>query len=986
MTPQAFIQLWQGKDITERQGAQQHFNDLCDMLGMEKPRDPENYCFERGAKIQSGQGWADVWKRGCFAWEYKAPGKDLKAALKQLMNYALALDNPPLLVVSDLSSIEIHTHFTGHPSEVHHIAITDLTQPEVLQKLQWLFTAPERFKPARTTFAVTEQAAKRMGDIAKRLTERGDDPHTVAHFLIQCVFCMFAEDAKLLPEKLFETVLDKSNPDGSKAQKRLADLFTAMQGGGDFAMNDIPWFNGGLFEHIEVPQLATADVVELLDAARMNWSDIEPAILGTLFERGLNPDMRSQLGAHYTDPATIMKLITPVVEQPLRAEWELVKAKIAKLSPDMTLVGSAKSNRPNKEMAEGYQLFHNFLTRLRGFKVLDPACGSGNFLYLALKTLKDLEHRINIEVETLGLHRELTIETSPANVLGIELNPYAAELARVTVWIGEIQWMLAHGYAYRRDPILQKLDHIENRDAILNLPSPTGKGIKGEGAYEAEWPPVDAIVGNPPFLGGSKKRRELGDDYFNALSAVYKTRVPDGADLVCYWFEKARAHIEQGKAKAAGLVTTNSIRGGANRKVLERILESGQIFEAWSDEEWINNGAAVRVSLVCFAPPSPASGRGAGGEGALLDGQPVAAIHADLTAGGGQDLTQAKPLKENANLGFQGPEKNGSFDIAGELARQWLPLPNPNGRSNSEVLKPRWNGIDLVRRPQDIWVIDYGVSTTENEASLFEFPFQHVFTFVKPERDNNQDQNRKKYWWRFGRVGEDVRNALEGLSRYIATPEVAKHRIFVWMDSAILPDKKLIVIAKSDDATFGVLHSRFHTLWALAVGSWHGVGNDPRYTPTTCFETFPFPAGFSPSSPTLLPQGEGSNSPSPSGRGVGVREISAVRENIATAAQHLDQLRNQWLNPPEWVDWVRTPEEEKAGYPARPVAKPGFEADLKKRTLTNLYNARPAWLDNTHMTLDAAVAAAYGWNDYTPEMPDEEILRRLLKLNLERSV
>ena len=235
MTPQAFIAHWQNNDITERAGAQQHFNDLCDLLGQEKPRDPENYTFERGAKTQGGQGWADVWKRGCFAWEYKAPGRDLNAALKQLMNYALALDNPPLLVVSDLRNIEIHTHFTGYPSVVHRIALAELTQPEIRQKLLWLFTEPERFKPQLTTYAVTEQAAARMGEIAKRLTERGNTPESVAHFLIQCVFCMFAEDAKLLPDKLFETVLDRSNPDGSKAQKRLSELFQAMQGGGDLA-------------------------------------------------------------------------------------------------------------------------------------------------------------------------------------------------------------------------------------------------------------------------------------------------------------------------------------------------------------------------------------------------------------------------------------------------------------------------------------------------------------------------------------------------------------------------------------------------------------------------------------------------------------------------------------------------------------------------------------------------------------------------------
>lgn len=1008
MTPQAFIAHWQHNKITERAGAQQHFNDLCDMLGMEKPRDAENYTFERGAKTIGGQGWADVWKRGCFAWEYKAPNKDLNAALKQLMNYALALDNPPLLVVSDLRTIEIHTHFTGHPSEIHRIEITQLTQPEILQKLKWLFEEPERFKPQRTTYAVTELAAKRIGEIAERLNARANAAEEVAHFLIQCVFCMFAEDAKLLPEKLFETVLDRSNPDGSKAQKRLSELFNAMQAGGDFHMTDIPWFNGGLFKIVNVPALQTNDVISLLDAARMDWSQIEPAILGTLFERGLNPNMRSQLAAHYTDPATIMKIIRPVVEQPLLAEWAVVKAKIAALAPKMQLVGSAKSNHPNKEMAEGYQLFRDFLTRLRGFKVLDPACGSGNFLYLALKTLKDLEHRVNLEVETFGLHRELSIETSPANVLGIEINPYAAELARVTVWIGEIQWMLAHGYQYRKDPILAPLDHIECRDAVLVYVQTDPRGAIYS---EPSWPKVDAIVGNPPFLGGSKKRRELGDDYFMALSSTYKNRVTDGADLVCYWFEKARAHIEQGKAKVTGLVATQSIRNGSNRKVLERILntpvpqvEAGYgmrdslvIFEAWSDEEWVNNGAAVRVSLVCFGfrpppqpspclgegvtAPSPSQGEGWDG-GVMLDGLPVVAVHADLTAGGGVDLTLAKPLKENARVSFEGTKKYGDFDISGELARQWLLAPNPHGKPNSDVVKPWANGKDISARATDTWIIDFGIDLPEREAALYEVPFAHVLQHVKAQRQDAK-------WWLHERPRPELRKALRGLSRYIATPRVAKYRYFVWLPMALLPDTRLNVIARDDDTSFGILSSRIHETWSLANASIHGDGDEggrPTYNAKSCFETFPFPAGLTPKD-TKNCHAELDSASHHQIAGQARNDCTDVIaiDAISAAAIRLNELRENWLNPAEWVDWVITSEEEKANYPKRAVAKAGHEAELKKRTLTNLYNQRPTWLDNAHKTLDIAVANAYGWADYTADTPDDEILRRLLKLNLERS-
>ena len=973
MTPQAFIAKWRDNSLTERAGAQAHFEDMCALLEVTPPREEGVYQYERGLiKISSAsQGWADVWKRGCFAWEYKAPDKDLGAALKQLMVYALALDNPPLLVVSDRKRIEIHTHFTGTPSEVHEILLENIGQPENLQKLRWLFESPERFKPRTTTYAVTEEAARKMGKLAERLNAQGNTPLKTAHFLIQCVFCMFAEDAHLLPKKLFETVLDKSNPDGAKAQKRLTELFEAMRGGGDFGADDIPWFNGGLFEEIAVPALTTADVVQLLDAARMGWGEIEPAILGTLFERGLNPDMRSQLGAHYTDPATILKLIRPVIEAPLLAEWQPVKARIAGLM-ESYIQGGKGSQTAHREAQTA---FAGFIARLKDYRVLDPACGSGNFLYLALKALKDMEHRANLEAEALGLHRELVIETSPTNVLGIELNPYAAELARVTVWIGEIQWMLAHGYALKSNPILQPLDHIECRDAVLNFSMPTPTTFWSS---EPEWPPADAIVGNPPFLGDKKMLAQLGHGYAIALRAKYNGRVPGGADFVTYWFEKARAHIEAGKAQLAGLVGTNSIRGGASRKVLERIVATAPIFEAWSDEEWINNGAAVRVSLVCF-----------GGNGAVLDGQPVFEIHADLTAGnetsGALDLTQARPLAENAGVAFIGSQKSGAFDVSGDLARQWLRLPNPNGRPNKDVIKPWVNGLDITRRPSDNWIIDFGYATKGSDAELFEQPYAYIFEHVKKSLISKREQwlaeckdtkhldRQMSAWWLLWCSRPEMRLALNGLPRYIGTARVSKHRLFVWLNFTVLPDSQVVVIARADDTTFGILHSRFHELWSLGLCTWLGKGNDPRYTPTTTFETFPFPEGLTPrdtrppSPPAPLPLGgEGSQA-------------------IAAAAKQLNALREAWLNPPEWVDWVRTPEEEQANFPLRPVAKPGHEAELKKRTLTNLYNARPAWLANAHRELDAMVAAAYGWTDYTPEMPDAEILRRLLALNLERS-
>ena len=958
MTPAQFIALWQNNPLSERAGAQGHFDDLCELLGVDKPRDPDNYCFERGAgKASGGDGWADVWKRGHFGWENKRPGRDLRTALKQLTDYALELENPPLLVVSDREIIEIHTAFTGYPDQPRRIAIADIGTPENLQTLRWVFTEPEKLRPVKSLAAITEEAAGKFGEMAETLRRRGLDSQPVAHFLIQCLFCMFAEDEGLLPRGIFTGLLAKAADDPARATNRLTALFTAMQSGGDYGDDTIAWFNGGLFSTIAVPSLKHAELAALQHASEMDWRNIDPSIFGTLFERGLNPAKRSQLGAHYTDPATIMRLIDPVIVRPLTAEWQNAKTAIAAL-----LAKSKKQN--DKAHKDAAALFHTHLERLRNYRVLDAACGSGNFLYLALKSLKDLERRANTEAEALGLQRQVSIEVSPANVMGIELDPYAAELARVTVWIGEIQWMLRNGYAVSAQPILKPLDTIEHRDALVRV------GADGT-ASEAEWPDCDAIVGNPPFLGDKRMRGELGDDYVTALRKCYEGRVPGGADLVTYWFDKARVHFAAGACKAAGLVATNSIRGGANRKVLDRIVENGEIFEAWADEGWINEGAAVRVSLVAFGT----------GEGARLNGEVVECIHSDLTAGVDHsvDLTQAQRLAENAGCGFMGMTRVGQFELEGSTARSWLKQPNPNGKSNQEVLRPSINGLDVTRGSRNQWVIDFGCEFVDADAALFETPYEYVTKFVRPERARNNREAYRRFWWRFGEPRPGMRKALDGLPRYIATVAHSKHRLFVWLHHLFCPDHALTVIARADDTTFGILHSRFHELWSLRLGT--SLEDRPRYTPTTTFETFPFPehmtpldtAGWGPGV-TICDNHKELPAPIPPC-------VPPAAITISAAAKKLNQLRESWLNPPEWTD--RIPEIV-PGYPDRIVAKPGHAAELKKRTLTNLYNARPAWLDNAHKALDAAVATAYGWTDYMPQMPDEEILRRLLALNLER--
>lgn len=942
MTPHDFIAKWR-KGGDERRDFQPFFEDLCRMLGHKTPReaDPDHawFTYEYGAtKTSGGNGWADVWKKGHFGWEAKGTHKDLAKAYQQLKMYADALENPPLLIVSDFQRFEVHTNFTATAKKVYAFTLEELAEPATRKILAAAFNDPQQLKPGTSRAAITEEAAEKFAALAEALRKRDHEPHAVAHFLNRLIFCMFAEDIGLLPEHIFTKMVASSQGQPETFEARAAELFAAMKDGGDFALNAIEWFNGGLFEDASTLRLEAPELATLKAAAELAWDEIDPSIFGTLFERGLDPSKRSQLGAHYTDPATIMKIVGPVVVEPLAAEWENEKAAIA-----ATLEKSKAKGIPKAAQDR----FNAFLERLRDFRVLDPACGSGNFLFLALRALKDLEARVMFEAETLGLPRQVPA-TGPANVLGIELNEYAAELARITVWIGEIQWMISNGYGARRNPILQSLGGIENRDALMNADG-----------TEAQWPAANAIIGNPPFIGDKKMIGELGPEYAAQVRKTYAGRVPGGADFVCYWFEKANDAIKAGRTQRAGFVATQSIRNGASREVLKHAADQSRIFEAWSDEPWTNEGAAVRVSLACF---------GHSEQGARLDGESVGKIYADLKAGtaeaDGADLTNIKGLSSNEGRIFQGTIKVGDFDISGETARAWLKLPNPNGRPNAEVVRPWANGSDVARRSADTWIIDYGTTMDATAAALYEVPFAQTLTKVKPVRDLVRRDGHRLNWWRHAEARPGMRRQLAPLSRYIVTPRVTKHRFFVWLDKAVLPDSRLYAITRDDDTAMGVLHSRIHEVWALANASRHGVGNDPTYNAATCFETFPFPEGLTPDIPAKD------------------YADNQHAQAIATAARALVEARDNWLNPAQWVDWVRTQEEEAAGFPARPVAKPGHEAALKKRTLTNLYNERPAWLANLHNALDQAVAAAYGW-----EWPltDDEILRRLFELNQQRS-
>ncbi len=936
-----FHEKWNASRRSERSASQEHFLDLCELVGHPKPADVdptgESFTFEkRVAKVSRGKGWADVWKRGFFGWEYKGDHKDLHEAYLQLLEYREDLDNPPLLVVCDMDRYEVHTNFENtkkqifafNQAELYLNKPTETCPAAPLDVLRWVFTDPSELRPEAASRRVTEEAAEKFCRLAESIEldgadpRRGADRQKVAHFLMRLLFCLFADSIGLLPGHVFRELVKLYRGTPRAMEPRLRALFRAMaEKDSAYGPWGIHWFNGGLFDDDSMLELNAADTGILFDAAKLDWSAVAPSIFGTLFERSLNAEKRSQIGAHYTSEADIALIVEPVVLEPLRRCWAEAREEIEALAEQAAQVNGAAHRSLRRRMQERLD---GWVVDLGKVRILDPACGSGNFLYVALRGLLDLWW----EAHTLAAHHDLQVPpataVTPVQLFGIETDRYAHELASIVVWIGYLQWLHEHATPIPDRPVLQKLENIRHGDAILVYDA------KGR-PREPEWPEADFIISNPPFLGGKRLRTGLKDKYVDDLFRVYEGRVAPEADLVVYWFEKARAALKAGKAKRAGLLATQAIRGGANRQVLDRVKESAHIFMAWSDRRWILDGAAVRISMVGFERPG-------NGEPtvAILDGDPVREINSDLT--GGADTTAATALPENAGICFMGTTKIGAFDLPPDVARKMLSAPlNPNGRPNSDVIRPWVNAMDITRRPRGMFIIDFGTDRSEREAALYEMPFQYLKTKVYPERKKNNRVAYREKWWLFGEPRPAMRHALAPRLRYIATPLVSKHRIFVWLRKDVIAENLLNVFARDDDYFFGVLHSRIHEIWARQTGTQlREVESGFRYTPTSTFETFPlpWPPGQEPKDDPRL-------------------------EAIAAAARELVKLRENWLHPPH-----------------------ATEEELKKRTLTNLYNEHPAWLEHAHARLDAAVAAAYG---RPATHTKKEILERLLQLNHQRA-
>ncbi|MFM2431964.1 MAG: hypothetical protein RLZZ511_3177 [Cyanobacteriota bacterium] len=1004
----AFVARWEKAGGKERANYQMFFAELCDALGVERPN-PQGgelaYEFDYSLTIytpggKKTSGYIDFYKENHFVIEAKQGSeqsgkgtakrgtqaylKAMEGAFNQAVAYARNVEHkPPFVLTCDIGShFELWMGFSGDYGGYgarREITLADLRKPDVFALFVDIFTNPQARNPEKIAAIVTREVAADLAKLAKSLEVDGE-PQAVAQFLMRCIFTMFAEDVGLLKEQLFtETLRDRWLKDPKSFKPGAEGLWRAMNEGNDFGFyGKLLRFNGGLFANSMAFDLTAAQLEILLAAAKRDWRNVEPAIFGTLLERALDSKERSKLGAHYTPRSYVERLVRPVVMEPLRDRWEIVQAEVnAALK---TLAG----DEPTKaQVTKAKGLLERFLTELRGVKVLDPACGSGNFLYVTLDLIKQLESEVfrRLADVTGAAQLRLDIEqVNPSQFLGIELNARAATIADLVIWIGYLQWHFRRfGDVPPLEPVLREYRNIECRDAVLAwdrtepdvdrdgkvrtrwggrmVKSPvTGEDVpdatdqvtilKYINPRQAEWPEANYIVSNPPFIGNYRIREMLGDGYAEMLRKVYKN-VPDTVDFVMYWWQKGAALVQDNKVNRFGFITTNTITQKWQRKLIDLYLNHKspiQISFAIPDHPWVDEGAAVRIAMTVGEIASKADTPSVLGKVIAENSIPEdntnnlditwirsGKIFSNLEVG--TDSTKIIPLKSNQNLCGRGVQLFGmGFCITEEEMRNLEP----------NVVYRYLNGRDLLQTSRNSWVIDLFGLTEKEVANKYPAAYQWILDRVKPERDQN---NRKAYrdnWWIFGEPRANLRPALKNINRYIATAETAKYRVFQFLDADIIPDNRIVVMGIEDSYFLGVLSSKIHTTYSLKVGG--TLEDRPVYSKTTCFDPFPFPDPTEPQKQKIRDLGERLDAHR--------KRIQAAHPEVTITAMYnlLEKLRKS-----EPLD-----DKDKA-----------FNQKALVSTLKQI-----------HDELDAAVFDAYSWPS---DSTDEQILENLVTLNAQRA-
>jgi hypothetical protein len=1037
-----FLKRWKGNSGSERSNFQSFMRDLCTLLDLPLPDPGEgdtsqnSYVFERFIASPRVDGntesrYIDLYRRDCFVLEGKQTGKQLasrshqnaiNAAVAQAERYIRGLPfeevehgRPPFIVIVDVgNAIYTYSEFTRtggnyvpFPDPRHfEIRLDDLHKPEIQQRLRQLWLDPDKLDPSKHAAKVTREVSTKLAELARSLERSGYDVERVASFLKRCLFTMFAEDVELLPRESFQNLLvDIKDRNPEAFPHAVKALWDTMNAGGysERLMQTVKRFNGGLFKNIDPIPLNAGQIQLLIDASKADWRFVEPAIFGTLLERALDPRERHKLGAHYTPRAYVERLVMPTLIEPLREQWGDIRGAAE------TLLRQGKDAKALQQV----QAFHYQLCQTH---VLDPACGSANFLYVAL------EHMKRLEGEVLGFISELTqgqgvlesegLTVDPHQFLGLELNPRAAQIAELVLWIGYLQW---HYRLNDRldlpEPILKDFKNIECRDALIEydsrepelddngqpvtiwdgismkvsqttgelIPDETGRATvyRYHNPRRAEWPKADYIIGNPPFIGASTMRRSLGDGYVDAVRQVFKGVVPDSADFVMYWWHTAAENVRKGNVQRFGFITTNSLKQTFNRRVLEPHLNDTKkplsLVFAVPDHPWVdvNDGAAVRIAMtVGMAGEHPGQLRQVIRETSSENreardvqlSQRAGKLFADLTTGA--NVASAEALEANEGISSPGVKLHGSGFIVTPEESVDLGLGRTQGLEH--VIREYRNGRDLTQKPRGVKVIDLFGLKAEEVREYYPTVYQWVRERVKPERDQNKRATYRDNWWLFGEPRKDWREMSRGLPRYIATVETTKHRLFTFLNAEILPDNKLINIAIDDSAKLGVLGSRIHVAWSFSTGSRLGVGNDPVYVKSRCFETFPFP--------------------------IFNADQSAI---IGSLAERIDAHRKRQQH--EYPSLTLT-----NIYNVLEKLRSGDELTDKEKTIHQ--QGLIAILRELHDELDHAVFEAYGWSDLegnlvgrpgaTTPLPDkpadqaeaeEELLMRLVDLNKQRA-